>query len=765
MVQRKRTGEFSMPVSFLEFIASLAQPQPGNRLLDLSWRDDELLSAINRREQPNSLELWGVTSRREALESRYEVVESDLFLDVPQLARESFDIVVMNPPWGFRLPQSVLSRSEIGRHARPDSVSLYLEWATWYLKPGATLIASVPGAFLHNYSFKCVRDFLLSKLRLRGVFEFKPALVFDVPISIAVMCLERPRRADDYKPDCFMAEIDGLDDLRQVYDLYRLASNTTDNKLPFQLGFSRVGKSIVFTSEPAETFSPTHTYFARNILSKLNQFPTKALGEIADVQTGMAVQSRYLLSGKGRSSHRLLAAKNVRDDGTIAGPSFLREATTLAKTDRFQLRTGDILIRTVQSGSKLTGYLSQPETYSEGVIAAIVPREYEGSLYDHTLLRIRLTDQAPANITPKYIVQLFRNEFDISGFNHVVLDQIVSASTVGRTLARIVPSLLQDIRIPFLPSGLLEIPQIQEKGLEGLEQWGQRILEEQDRKFRQISQLITTEEAQTRAQIAELKDEIHRGLTKLQDSWRDRISQAATTQRDSLYEERARDMHSFIEREMRERGRVIDEFQKRFETYVFGDYWPLIDSDARLFLATGEFFYDFSKSMDLTPPDYSGIAVEFCKAVEIELWKRIGKHLGETLISRGIDKYPFWSIEKGKYQKNLCAIQGLAESKAMLGAFLGFTWGLVKHSTPAIEKKYRDAGARIQEVIAEISPQPNLLNEHGIPKLLSELTQHRNGSAHKDKLERQKLEELHSIVVSIRPEDSLIVQLIQAFPL
>ena len=646
MAQRKSTGEFCIPTPFLKFIASLAQPQPGNRVLDLSWRDDELLSAINR-EQPNSLELWGVTSRREALKSKYEVLELDLLLDVPQLARESFYIVVMNPPWGFRLPQSVLSRTEIGRHARLDSVSLYLEWATWYLKPGATLIASVPGAFLHNYSFKYVRDFLLSKLRLRGVFEFKPALVFDVPISIAVMCLERPRRADDYKPDCFMAEIDGLDDLRQVYGLYRLACNTTDNKLPFQLGFSRVGKSIAFTSEPGETFSPTHTYFAKNILSILNQFPTKALGEIADVQTGMAVQSRYLLSGKGRSSHRLLAAKNVRDDGTIAGPSFLREATTLAKTDRFQLRTGDILIRTVQSGSKLTESLSRPETYAEGVIAAIVPREYEGSLYDHTLLRIRLTDQAPANITPKYIVQLFRNEFVISGFNHVVLDQIVSASTISTGLTRVVPSLLKDIKIPFLPSGLLEMPQVQEKGLEGLKQMEQRILEEQDRKFReqdrkfrQISQLITTEEAQTRALIAELKDEMHRGLTKLQDSWEEKISRAATTQRDSLYEERARDMHRFIEREMRERGRVIDEFQNRFETYVFGDYWPLIDSDARLFLATGEFFYDFSKSMHLTPPDYCGIAVEYCKAVEIELWKRLGQHFGEILISRGIDKYP-----------------------------------------------------------------------------------------------------------------------------
>ena len=745
----------------------LAQPQPGDRVLDLSWRDDELLAVINHK-QPDSLELWGVTPQRKALKSKYKIVETDLLLDTQQLERESFDIVAMNPPWGFRLHQSILARTAMG-HGRVDSASLFLEWATWYLKPGATLIASVPGAFLHNYSFKYVRDFLLDRLQLQGVFEFKPGMVFDVGISTAVICLRKTKRDDGYKPDCFMAEIDSLDDLRQIHRLYHLASHMVDGKSSTELGYSRIGQSSVFTSELGDTFSPTYTYFARNIFSKLNLFPTIALGKIADVQTGLMVQSQNVMSGKGKSSHRLLAAKDVRQDGTIAGNSFLKEITTDAKIDRFQLRVGDILIRTIQPGSKLARNASQPETYTEGVIAAIVPPEYEGSLYDHTLLRIRLKDQAPANITPKYVVQLFRNEFVISGFNQIVLDQIVSASTAGTALTRIVASLLQDIRIPFLPTGLLETPQVQEQGLEPLKQMEQRIIEAITQQGHQIRQLVTTDGALTRTQIVELGErvigEIHHGLARLQDSWGEKISQAATFQRDRLYDERAQQIHMFIEHEMQDRGRVIDEFESRLETYVFGDYWPLIDSNARLFLATGEFFYDFSKGMNLTHPDYSGIAIEFCKAVEIELWKRLGQHLGAILINRGIDKYPFWIIDKGEYKKELCPVRSLAESKAMLGAFLGFTWGLAKYSNPAIEKKYREAGSRIQEVIAEVSPQPNLLNEHNIPKFLSELIKHRNGSAHKNKLERQELEELHRMVVSLRPEDSVIVQLLQAFPL
>jgi hypothetical protein len=71
----------------------------------------------------------------------------------------------------------------------------------------------------------------------------------------------------------------------------------------------------------------------------------------------------------------------------------------------------------------------------------------------------------------------------------------------------------------------------------------------------------------------------------------------------------------------------------------------------------------------------------------------------------------------------------------------------------------------IQKVVVELWPQSSPLNEHGIPAILSELTQHRNDSAHKDKLERQKLEKLHKMVIPYKPEDSIIVQLLQMFPL
>jgi len=458
--RHQESGEFYMPPFFLEFLATLATVQPGERVLDLCWRNDDLLDAIARH-QPSGVELWGVNSLGEMVTSRHAICVSELLSEVPELPRESFDLVLVNPSCvlGHQVPEAGGARSQIA-HGRPDSVALYLEWSTWYLKSGARLVATVPGGFLSSHSSKGIRAFLLDKLHMQAVFEFVPqAEVFGgLSTSTAVLCFGKASR-DDYKPESFMAEIAHLDDWRQVYSLYKVALQTIESRACFQISLCQVGQSSVFTCKATDTFSPARNYFARQVLGKLEQFRTERLGDLAIIRAGAMVEKRSSIPSQNVTTPKLLTARHIDKDGKITGCDFLRDKAIVdGIQDTWRLCTNDILIRAIQPATRRADQPFRSGLYDDGLVVSIVPPEYEGALYDHTLLCIRLKSESPVGVTCQYLAQLFRNEFVLPGFSDLVLEQVVSATSGEYSFIRVVPSLLQDIRIPILSDQVLDMP-------------------------------------------------------------------------------------------------------------------------------------------------------------------------------------------------------------------------------------------------------------------------------------------------------------------
>jgi hypothetical protein len=661
----KNSGEFYMPPWFLEFVAKLARTKPEDRILDLCWRNDDLLDTIAR-QQPSNLELWGVSCQEEAADSRHKVTVSRFFSEVPGLARESFDMVLVNPPWisRSRLLESICERSEVP-YGRLDSVALCLEWSMWYLRTGGRIIAIVPGGFLSNYSSKPVREFLRDRLQLQAVFVFTPkASVFKgSAVSTAIIYLEKTT-PDGYQPESLMAEVADVGDLGLISGLYEVASRAADDLVPFQIMSSKIGQSYAFTCEPRDTFSPARNYFAQRVANKLVHFPTERLGDIATIRAGAPLRDQSSALSQSETPYRLLTGRDIVSDGHIVGSSFVRKnAAADALPDTFRLRPDDILVRAIQQSPGRRGHPVQPGPYEQGLVVSVVPPEHEGSFFDQSLLCIRLRDDAPPKTPPHYVAQLLRNEYVLQGFNDLVLDQILAVTSSASAFARATPSLVEDLRIPVLPDPM------------------------------------------------------------------------------------------------------IADYQERLKWY-FGPYWQSLSDEARLFLATAELWYDFTRGLDLPVLDFGGAAIEFCRSVEVELWRRIGQHLGDHLACQGIEKYPHWNVSKKKYT-DCRKIGELRDRKAMLGRLQGFLWGVVKHSDNTAHQKYRDQASRIYAVIAGLSPQPQacLLDKNGIPKLLDELIKHRNASAHKDRIRRPELEELHNIVMPDRPDDSIMVQIVHAIPL
>lgn len=774
----RQADKFNMPPWLLDSMTSLAKILPGDRVLDLFWRNDALLDAVAR-QQLSVGDLVGVVLQTVQVESRHRLVESEPLVDAISLERESFDAVLLNPPWEQVRDQSLIkalsNRSEVEHRAYLNTVAIWLEWATWYLKRNARLIAVVPGSFLTNYSDKAARQFLLDRLHLDGVFEFTQGTALFPELHpafrTAVICCRRdtPNAA---RHETFMAEIGDVEDWPQVHELYGAARGAADAGKPLHIAFTKLGRSSLLTGKSDETLSPARNYFSQRVLSKLAQFPAVRLGDIASVQRGI-VLSGSTVKSEGVTEHRLLRGLHIQPNGQIKGRSYLQPtASSKGLLETARVRTHDILIRAIQPMQRGLGASLDPS--GQGLVVALVPSEYDGVFFDHTLLRVRLNDDVPPHISPHYLAQLLRNDFMLPGFADLVLDQLASSS-LGPLSLMSRQSIL-DLKVPILPdkvlsalgvrpSGPVAAPTLADSDVQ--RQLVDQILLSISIEGQRTRDAVKADGESTRAQIRELGDgliaQLRSQVAELQGTWEDRLDRVVVpSSRDALYEQRAQEIHEFIEREMRDKGQAITEFQNRLERYTFGPYWPLLSADTRLFLATGEFWSDYSINMDLAPPDYSGVAVEFCKAVEVELWKRLGQHLGSQLASRGVKKYPFWSTSSDKYTA-LNKISQLTDPTANLGAFLGFLWGITKRLDEPPSTKYRERADEIHAAMTGLLPDPSrLLDENGIPSRLSKLLRYRNGSAHKDRLQRTELEELRAIVIPAGTGRSILVEIVEA---
>lgn len=162
------------------------------------------------------------------------------FANYADLYRDTFDLVMTNPPFGVDLPQDSLSQLgpfELAADRR-SAVSLEivaLERCLQLLRPGGRLAIVLPDSVLSNRSAAGVRDWIGQRARVRAVFSlpvetFSP---FGANIKTSILVLrkyESGADAGDYA--IFLADVDaigydasgrpsGRSDLRVVADRFR----------------------------------------------------------------------------------------------------------------------------------------------------------------------------------------------------------------------------------------------------------------------------------------------------------------------------------------------------------------------------------------------------------------------------------------------------------------------------------------------------------------------------------------------------------------
>lgn len=154
------------------------------------------------------------------------------FSNYPDLYRETFDLVMTNPPFGVDLPQDSLSQLgpfELAAERR-SMVSLEvvaLERCLQLLRPGGRLAIVLPDGVLSNRNTANVRDWVGRHARVRAIFSL-PIETFspfgaNIKTSILVLRKREPGEAEAHDYNVFLAEVGSIG-----YDASGRASGASD---------------------------------------------------------------------------------------------------------------------------------------------------------------------------------------------------------------------------------------------------------------------------------------------------------------------------------------------------------------------------------------------------------------------------------------------------------------------------------------------------------------------------------------------------------
>lgn len=430
---RRDEWQYMTPAPLAEFLIKLCNPTVGESVIDPACGTGLLLLQAFRHveSQTNPQASWtSAPLNLIGIELNSEVAElasTNLALsDIPPhwihnanslepdalvsegINRESFDLVVMNPPIG---PIRRLSPNPIDLFApKSGKVSfecLFIQRAVQLLKSGGRMGVFVPESFLSSPSYEWARDWMLKQTALRAIISLPPESFIPVGHSgkASILIIEK-RRTEHSEEEVLIVDLQAIgydrlgkptreNDVSEVLEL--LSKFNRGLPLGIQDVFSRSDnrRTRAWTVKTSDLDS---TGFS---LSKLDPrgfdllhallrgpYPTQRLEAIVDVISGRNVKS-YVDDGKDAAL--LIQAGNVKETHLELVNAPFIPIDDYWSSKRGQVKKGDVLVTTTGA------YLGR---------AALVDRLPQAALASSAVTILRPTTE----VDPSYLEALLNSE-------------------------------------------------------------------------------------------------------------------------------------------------------------------------------------------------------------------------------------------------------------------------------------------------------------------------------------------------------------------
>ena len=593
-LSRSNREFFFLPDNLAKLVANLAQNKNPESCINLNSNLGEILSHCNQIKSK-----VGIDINAQNIELAKYLNPSLHFENLDPLSYTSksrFDSVICFLPLGQRIEVN-------GR--RDQSEQLYLNKSLELLSKQGTAVLIVANNFLTAPVFEELRNTILEKYGLETVISLPKEILRNtgVDLSILVVSISKTNETKYYK----------------IKD--RTLSNTELNISDFS-----VLKDNLFKRWDYKYHNPKNREYEKELKSQ----QTKQINELVEVVLGTHFSKDEIeesgdflwLTSRNISNGNLTFTDN---DKYISKKEFSRREQNAI------LQNGDILIPSIQR-NKESFYV---HTDTEKKIIA----------FQHfIILRGKNAD---------YVATYLNTDNGIRLFN-----QQIERHARGSVIPTISISDLKNIEIPILPIEDLELASkrklkklsydellvIKEK-YENLKK-DYRDSKDSHRQILELMQQNHSEVMSTMGRIENKVDDVKSILTELVSDF-------------NLIKELPRDIDERINRLSQSLDTKLDELisdQKQLDFYIteikrWFDFYDLLEIKSKKYLPEAEYIFDHISKLE--NPDYSPFILQYCRALENELLKKIFRAYVQSLIDREIEitkefEWDFGRKESGK---------------------------------------------------------------------------------------------------------------------
>ena len=588
----KYAGQYYTPKIISQFIAELGRLYKPKTVLDPCCGIGHILAYCNY-----ANELTGIDVNLRIIEIARKINNHPTFINDDYLKtnfKKKYDLIVADLPFGVRVESE---------NRRWPIEQLFLQKFIQDLEDNGTAIVIVPENILSTPLYQDLRNNILKNYSLDAIFDLTPGALARTHIKASILLI---RKAKPSTSKIFFSTFMG--DIPQIIKHFKE-----------ETGELWVDRESVTENWQRRFYDPKYDKIKNSLIGH----EVKELSELAEVLRGPMIQSS-LLQNEGK--FLVISGRNIQN-GLLVQTERDRFINDLPNKKFYQtvLREGDIIISLIFNDRKLY-------TYKKGDPPAVI---------NHNCAVIRSVNNP--------FIKLYLQTKDGRKLFEMQAEQRIH----GATIPHLPISNLRSIKIPIIP-----IEDLNELSLENIIVNSKQDNKELTDKITDIESIST--DAQILNFLREIKeivlrveqkvDQIIKSLQELQTNF----SKIKLENRDE--EEKLLLLYSNLDRKLSEISSHLKEEIEIYETLTerIFENWEKLDPLSKQFLPLAE--YLMSKLREFPEADYSPVILQFCKALENEVLKKLFINFTSYIISKESDLEQFLKIdlslgEDGKERK------------------------------------------------------------------------------------------------------------------
>lgn len=593
-LSRSDRGFFFLPDNLAKLVADLAQSKNPDNCINLNSNLGEILSHCNQIKSK-----IGVDINVQNIELAKYLNPSLHFENLDPLSYTStshFDSVICFPPLGQRIQVN-------GR--RLQSEQLYLNKSLELLSKQGTAVFIVADNFLTAPVFEELRNTILEKYGLETVISLPKGILRNTGVDLSILVINHDKsKATKYF---------------KIKD--RAFSNTNLSNSDFS-----VLKDNLVERWDYKFHNPKNREYEKELKNQ----ETKRVTDLVEVVLGTHFSRDEI---KEEGDFLWLTSRNVLNGNLTLtdNDKFISKKEFSRREQNAILQNGDILIPRIQR-NKESFYV---HTDTEKKIIA----------FQHFIIL--------RGKNANYVATYLNTDNGIKLFN-----QQIERHARGNVMPTISISDLKNIEIPILPIEDLELAS--KRKLEKLSYNELLVIKEKYEKLK----IVYQDSKDSHRQILEIMQQNHSEVMSTMGRIENKVDDVK-----SILTELVSDFNSIkkLPREIDDRINRLNQNldtklnelisdQKQLDFYIteikrWFDFYDLLETKSKKYLPEAEYIFDHISKLE--NPDYSPFILQYCRALENELLKKIFRAYVQSLIDREIDitkefEWDFGRKESGK---------------------------------------------------------------------------------------------------------------------